>query len=101
VCYDKNEVKKTEMTYNEINQRNENLAPTTALLARHNQRLSREQYEKCCAYVGIESRADEEIRQGECSLTRAPYAYSNDPTGVAEIRLRIDRARLKAMNLTE
>jgi hypothetical protein len=89
------------MTDNEINKRNEKLAPTTALLARHNQRLSRNQYEKCCAYVGIEARADEDIRQGECGLTRAPYAYSNDLTGAAEIRYRIDRARLKAMNLAE
>jgi hypothetical protein len=89
------------MTGNQINERNEKLAPTNVLLARHNQRLSRDQYEKCCADVGIESRADEEIRQGECSLTRAPYAYSNDLTGAAEIRRRIDRARLKAMNLAE
>jgi hypothetical protein len=88
------------MTDNEINQRNKKLAPATGLLARHNQRLSREQYEKCCAYVGIESRADEEIRQGECSPTRDPYTYSDDPTGAGEIRRRIDRARLKAMNLT-
>jgi hypothetical protein len=87
------------MTDNEINQRNKKLAPTTVLLARHNQRLSRNQYEECCTHVGIEPRADEEIRQGEYSLKRAPYLYSADLTGAGEIRRRIDRARLKAMNL--
>lgn len=89
------------MTNNEINQRNEKIAPTTALLARHNQQLSREQYEESCAYVGLEPRADEEIRQGEHSLTREPYTYSDDPTGEGEIRRRMDRARLRSMNIAE
>jgi hypothetical protein len=87
------------MTDNEINQRNKKLAPTTVLLARYNQQLSREQYEEGCAYVGIEPRADEEIRQGENSLTREPYKYADDLTGADEIRRLIDRARLRAMNL--
>jgi hypothetical protein len=87
------------MKDNEINQRNEKVAPTAVLLACHNQQLTREQYEEGCAYVGIEPRADEEIRQGEYGQTREPYTYSDDPTGEGEIRRRIDRARLRAMNL--
>jgi hypothetical protein len=89
------------MTDSEIKQRNKKLAPITSLLAQYDQRLSRKHYEECCAYAGIEPSADEEIRQGECGLTREPYTYSEDLTGAGEIRRRIDRARLRAMNMAE
>jgi hypothetical protein len=68
-------------------------------LARHDQWLSREEYEECCAEAGVEPRSDEEIRRDTLLTRNSPYTYSEDPTGDLEIRRRIDRARLNAMGL--
>jgi hypothetical protein len=89
------------MTENEIKRRNERLTPICIALARHDQCLSRAEYEECCSLAGIEPHADEEIRRAEYRLTRDPYKYSDDPMGDVEIRRRVDRARLSAINLAE
>lgn len=87
------------MTDHDVKRRNERLCPPCVALARHDQWLSREEYEECCAEAAVEPRSDDEIGRDELLTRYYPYTYSEDPTGELEIRRRIDRARLNAISL--
>jgi hypothetical protein len=86
------------MTDDVVKRRNQKLAPPCMALARHDQWLSRAEYEECCAFAGIEPRPDEEIRRDESLIRDRPYTCSEDPTAALEIRRRIDCARLSAIS---